>query len=397
VAATKFKFPAPDWEVQARKYYLAHLDEFPTTQPAAIPTTNPTSAPTTAAAIAAAIPATLPTGPLPFAVVHDQIMTKIRQPMVDSLTQQVQDYIKSTLNADWQAYSVFIISGKPGPEPASSLDVPYTSPLYFARLMAAVQTKFNVVVLIGETPGGLSADQITALPDIGTAELSDLAMSLATDYLDRLSKSDKSAPAWLTHPAAPTDGQATGTTTFFRLSEVQPSEPAPNLASVQAQVDTDVRTAAAYQLALAKAKDVVASLKDRPLFLVADPKNPLIHIDRLGLFDREVPKITPTLGAATPTFTKQAFDVLATYDPRSNRNPSEVIELPDQGRAFAVQLSFVDAGWNGESYFYTVLGVRRQAMNEEQQFMQSEWFNPQSVPKRLNFVSAGKNKGSDSE
>jgi hypothetical protein len=371
VVATKSAY---DWEVQARKYYLAHLDEFPTTAPSTSPVAN---AP--------------PIPPLPYKAVADRVLTEIRQPLVTNLTDQAQRQIVSALTNDWSAYSQFLASGKTGEAPLSSLGVAYTAPDYLLKLAASVQAKFKVAVAVAETPTALSQEQIGQLPDIGTTALAEAAMTQASDYLKAVADKDPAAPAKLTQPSPVETGSDGTSVVIFRLSQALAEEPAPSLDTVLPQVTADVRDAAAYKLAEAAARDIVTNIKDRPLFIAATTKNPVVKIDHLSIGSYDVPQVKPPLGDSAQAFTIQAFKLLESYNPATNRNPAQVITLPQQGRAFAAQLSFVDANWNADNYFLQSLRVRYQALQGEQAMVRNAWFDYDAVQKRTDFKSAAKN------
>jgi len=374
-AATVATKSAYDWEVQARKYYLAHLDKYPAT------------APTTTAPVAPIAPL----GPQPFKAVQDKILTEIRQPLDTALMDQVQRLIDSTPRTDWQAYSQFIASAKPGPEPVSSLGVPYTSFDYLTKLAEKVQSKFNVTITVSQTPDDLSQEQIAALPGIGdatlkSATLSQVAMTQASNYLSLTDKKDPSAPAQLAEPSPLLQGSDFTSVVIYRLSEVLPSEPAPSLQTVAAQVDADLRTAAAYKLAEDQARDIVTNIRNRPLFVAATANTPVIHLDHLSVQSYDLPEIKPPLGDSLRSFTTQAFGLLGAYDPALNRNPAQVIALPEQGRIFATQLSSVDADWNSENLFFDhAVQVHHQFLNGQQNFVREVWFDYEAVMKRTGF------------
>jgi hypothetical protein len=375
IVATKSPY---DWEVQARKYFLAHPEEFIAALPTSSPTTNAT---------------TQPVGPQPFAAVHDKILADIRKPLATTLMDQIQGYLSSTLNSDWQLYSQAAAAPTPGPEPVSSLGVPYTSFDYLNKLVEKVQTRFKVTITAAQTPGDLSQDQIAALPSIGTTTVAEDANDQATNYLDLIDKKNTTAAAQLTRPSPPLQGADINSTVFFRLTEVLPSQPAPDLATVLPQVTADLRTTAAYQLALNAAKALVANASNLPLPIVSISKNALIHLDKLTMNDRDFPQIKPELADSAPSFIKQAFQLLVAYDPKKNHNPAETIELPEQARVFASQLSFVDARWNADNFFYLTLDVRDNVLQMQQQLLRNQWFDFDAVVKRLDYKPNSKNNG----
>jgi hypothetical protein len=107
-----------------------------------------------------------------------------------------------------------------------------------------------------------------------------------------------------------------------------------------------------------------------------------------------VAEIKPELGAELNSFKTQAFQLLDTYDPVQNRYPAATIELPQQQRAFAAQLSSLEANWTDSDYFQRTLSVRNAAMNEEDGLIWRMWTDLDAIIKRTDFKLAGKNGSS---
>jgi hypothetical protein len=376
VTATKSNY---DWEVQARKYYLANTSEF-----------IPKPATTTSVA------ATQPSLPKPFEIVREKILTDLRQPLCTALQDDVVRFISTTMTGDWQAYNNFLKSPAPGPAPDSSLGVPYPSFSYLSKLIDKVHTKFNVQLIASETQSGLSEDQIADIPGIGTSELRNFVSQQSQAYLAAINAKDPAAPAKLMEPSPVLAGSDSKSPVFARLTEVLPSRPPANLAEVLPQVETDVRNAAAYKLAKDDADRMVTAAAKSPMTLVALASGkPLIHIDHLSANAYDIPEIVPPLSDGVRDFSRQAFNLLNLYDPAKNPTAAETIELPTQGRVFPTQLVFVNANWNSDSYFQDRFNLTSSTQADFRRLLSQDWlFNLPSVAKRLDFKPDKKDTGS---
>ena len=376
VIATKSTY---DWEVAARKYFLNNPQEF--TKPA---TTNPTTAPSGAAQ---------PAIQLTFDQAHDQVLKAIRTPLVKALMDQVQSYLTATLNADYQAYLQFCTSGKGGVEPDSSQGVGYSTFTYVSKLIDTVKSRFNVAIHGSEMPDYLSTEQIGGILGIGTTKLTEFVDKQALAYLDLVSKKDPSAPAILMKPSLPLPGSEDQTNVssivFVRLAGVKPSEAPADMTGIRSQVEADVRTAAAFKLAQAQAAALQSAARQGNLAIAAIAAGktiiPLQGENAISMYSNDIKGVYPPLGDSGPSFSKQAFDMMGTYDPRTNPHPVQTIELPEQDRLFVAQLTDVTASWDAESYYRTALEYAGEATSAQNRKLSEDWFNYDAVVQRVGF------------
>ncbi len=374
VAATKTAY---EWEVAARKYYLNNAAEF-SLKPV---TTGPASMPTTMASV-----------PQTYEQAHDQVLRAVRTPMVNALTDQVRSYIASTLNTDYQAYLQFCTSGGNGLEADSSIGARYSSFTYLSKLIDAVKSRFNVQITASETPD-YSLTQIGDIPGVGSTSLASFVEQQAQTYLDKVDKKDPSAPAILTKPspafAGSNDVKNVTAIVFARLSEVLPSQAATDISGILPQVEGDVRLAAAYKLAEGQAEALQSTARSTGLVMAASASGqaviPVLGDNALSSYSTDVKGVFPPLADAAGSFTKQAFTIMGSYDPKTNPHPVQIIALPEQGRLFVAQLTEVNAIWNAESYFTTAMEFAGEATRDEDEKLREGWFRYDAVVQRTGF------------
>jgi hypothetical protein len=176
---------------------------------------------------------------------------------------------------------------------------------------------------------------------------------------------------------------------FARVSDVKPSAPPADIREVQQQVVEDVKLAAAYKLAQAEADAIQAAAKNANLAVAAliarKSVIPLKGDDAVTLSSNDFKVIYPPLADSAPSFTKQAFEMTAKFDPKSNPHPIQTIALPEQGRLFVVQLSDVRAEWDSETFYRTAMGAAAECSGELTQVLRPQWFNYDDVVKRVGF------------
>jgi hypothetical protein len=381
VIATKSPY---EWKVAAEKYYLKHATDFTSPAPVQGPTTGPSA---------------LPPIQQTFDQAQDHVLDIIRQPLVDSMCLDVQSFINSTLNTDYAAYLDYCKSGSTAGEPDSSLGVAYSSFSYISKLIERVKSRFNLVIIGGQTPEYLSIKDVGLIPGVGSAKLADFAQRQANTYLDLLNKKDPAAPAVLTKPSPPpynaSDPKSNPNIIFARLIAALPEQAPPSVASVQSQVESDVKTAAAYQLAQDLAASISLSAKTGNLVVAAIASgHPIISLQgesALSYQAVDVNGLYPPLGDSVSSFTKQAFELLSDFNPTPNPHPVRTIDLKEQALLFVAQLTGVKARWSEDSYFDDQQEARLEAASKPEIALLAEWYNYDAVVKRTGFVPTKKN------
>ena len=363
---------AYEWDVAARKRFYA--DRKATAAPG-----TPTSQPT-ATDVADALKA-------------------VRVRPVQEKQDAVQQYLTATLNRDYQTYAAGLT---PTTGPAAAA---YQNLDYLRGLVDQVQAKFAVHVDLDETKD-LTGKAVNAIPGLGTAAASLSAASSSSSspadgtlpgfVLDRatayLSKPDPKPPAatvdLLRPSAAFTEGYAEppAAIDFVRVVAVKPSAAAADLESVHLAVDADCRTVAAYDLAKAQADKLIATAKDGSLAAaVLAAGRQAIPTQPLTLQSTSVDGLRPPLEDAAPDFLKQAFGLLSTYNPTTNRFPLTVIALPAQRRLFVAQLQFVNARWTADTYYQARLATAAALQQNMVGAARLAWFSPSAIAQRTGF------------
>jgi hypothetical protein len=215
-------------------------------------------------------------------------------------------------------------------------------------------------------------------------------------YLDKLDKKDPAAPALLMRPSpslfdSDEKTKAMPDTVIARLADVLPSEAPKNVAAAQYQIEDDLKKAAAYNLAKDQAALLQTAAKATNLAgaAIASGRS-IIQVqgdNALTIYASEVKGVYPPLGDAASSFTKQAFSMMGTYDPKNNSHPLQLIELPEQGRLFVAQLTEVNAIWNAETYYTTAIEMTSEATRDQDEKLREGWFKLDSVTQRTGFKS----------
>jgi hypothetical protein len=373
-----------DWEVAARKLYHAHPEQFAV----APPTTRATDTPG---------PSITP----PFEKVRDDALKSLRSPLVQSLQDRVQQFVSTTLANDFAAYQSAVTAATP--VPVSSVGKTYNDPAYMQALVDHVNAQFHVA-LTAEQTGDVSNEQLQKLPHLGAAQ-STLSSGTSTDgslpgyVADRaVSYLDPKSPAFtadLLKPSPPFTDEDGVSVDFVRMTSVKGSHPAPTLASVQAAVQADVVTAAAYDLAKAEADALVTAAATGKLgFSAAAAGLYPISSQPLSMSDVTVDGLKPPLGDAAHDFLTQAFGLLDTFDPVKNPHPTKVVALPAQHRLIVAQLTYANVRWTASDYAEARLSAVATLQRQQATAARLGWFSPDAIVDRTAYKPATPPSGS---
>jgi hypothetical protein len=367
-----------DWEVDARKLYYAHPDQFAVSPP----TTRATDVPG---------PAVTP----PFEKVRDQALKSLRDPQVQALQDQVQQYLTSTLARDFAAYQSAITAG--GSAPATAAGPAYDSPAYLPAVATAADAQFHVKVE-AVTTDPLSPQQLQDLPHLGTAYAAVSSATVADGSLpgyvsDRsiayLGSGDPKPPAAtaeLLRPSPAFTEAAGDAVDVIRLSDVQPSHPPAGLDAVRDAVSGDVTLAAAFDLAKAQADSLTAAAATGalPITAVSAGLNP-IATQPLSMDDVSVDGLNPPLGDAAHDFLTQAYGLLGSFDPLKNPHPATSITLPGQRRVIVAQLTFVNARWSPADYYQSRMEMAAELQHDQANAARVGWFGADAITQRTGY------------
>jgi hypothetical protein len=362
VDATKTPY---DWDVEARLYYLQHKDEFATTQPTNVPTTEPTA-----------------TGVRPYEQVRDAALRSVRQPQLEKLILDVQNKILATMQSDLRIWS--------NSSGATSLGEPYPSYTYLQKLCDAIEAQFKLRVFASEQDRDfLSAVDLAGLKGIGTSEdesskFSDDVIQRATAYLARSDKDTPAAKAQLMTASDPLF-DLDGNVYIYRLTDARAAEPAPDVQAVAAKIESDLRTEAAYRLAQAQAKAILA--KHATMLSSALAGSGLTEVGTAPFSD-----LNPNLGdeislssVGQAAFVDRAFHLLAGYDPTSGQNPMEIIEVPQDAKVFVAQLAHVTPSWDETNFYRQASEATDYLLRQEKQLLREQWMSYDQVAKRTGY------------
>ena len=349
-----------DWDVKANLYYLQNPQNYATTQ-AAEAATRPTLGPTTR----------------PFALVHDEVLEAVRQPMIEKLALDVQGRIFSGMQTAWSM--------------STAITRPSVADLQ--RIADSVTADLRVPVRVTDLSNDeLSATQLAALPGIGSASsgrstFATDVMGLAAAYLKDPTKVD--ALHQLTKPAPPVFDNA-GNIYQYRLVGADAAAPAPSVASVQGRINNDLRTMAGYDRAKSAAEALLTAANTtglRPAAVAIG--QPVVTTDPFaGIPAGENLRVSLS-DAARGDFVRQAFLLLNQYDASKKPNPLGLIEVPQDGRVFVVRLADVTRSADVPEY-KMALQIKNELRMQLMRPFFAQWFNYDAIAHRNGYVPVTK-------
>ena len=383
VVATKSDY---DWEVDARKLYHAHPEQFAV----APPTTRPTDAPG---------PAVTP----PFEKVRDDALRSLRGPLIQALQDQVQQFLAGALARDYAAYRSAVTAGST--VPATPVGQPYSGPSYLQALTDQANGQFHVRLTV-ETGNDLSAEQLQKLPHLAAAQaalsssstadasLPGYVSDRALSYLASGEPKTSLATADLLRPSPAFNEEDGSAVDFVRLSSVKPAHPAADLAAVRPMVVDDLTTAAAYELARAQADRLTAAAANGTMPFVASAAglHPIAS-QQLSMNDVTIDGLKPPLADAAHDFLTQAFGLLDTFDPVKNPYPAKAVPLPTQRRLIVAQLTFVNVRWTPADYAEWRMEAAQQVLRQRATAARAAWFNADAIVERTGFTPSAAPSG----
>lgn len=391
-AVRKSKAPY-DWEVLAQRYYISHQQEFPVTQPVTQPATTTTTQATQPATAAATKPATKPTT-RPFAEVREDVMKRVMDPEVEKLTQQIRDAIAKRMAADWEKQRP---ATNPATNPATTQPGGYGSFAYLEQLSADIQKEFGVLPAVTSKSEWLSADELSALPGIGTARgrtsgqsFANYVLQSAEPFMPVPEKADAAAVLSVLEPSQPIE-DFNGNVYLFRLTDAQRAHPPASLAEVRDQVEADYRAGRAFEKAVEDARKFLDAAKKNGLVkAAAEAKKPVVATGTISRGMYGMPPTTipnyPTSAPSVGTVAAQAYKLLVQASPDAP-HPLALIELPDEKKVVVAELGEVTSLIPEETAYLTRLGVAHQMAFKESQDLAAEWFTEDAVKARLGYRS----------
>lgn len=391
--------PADRWEVEAIRYYNKNQSLFPTTSP----TSQPAEVLKDEFSLGGAKAKS--TGPTtrPFAEVREAAIDAVLKPEVDRLGEQVTRRVRAIFLTDDQAFTAAggattlpVGVAAPTTRPLSSMGVAYDGFEYLQKVALTVQKEFGILPTVTSVADSwLSATELTALPNIGSARNSDgtfVTMALQ-DVIDFLPESQKNYPTTLRLlQPSPVLKDALDNAYIFRVTATRVAGRPAGVSEVADKIAKDWRTQQSYDAAraagikgvdLAKAKDLSAAAAELKLkvsttsFFRNQQYGPPIEGIALAPMDRA-------------TFVNGAFQLLQIQtdpDPSTNRQPVTTIELPEGRKVVVAELVDVQRvkqfDERPEAYWAARMTMQFQQMLG--QSVQAGWFNYESVKARTGY------------
>ncbi|HRK29806.1 MAG TPA: hypothetical protein PLD59_01905, partial [Tepidisphaeraceae bacterium] len=361
------------WEVEARKYYNLNKSLFPSSQPASTqPSTQPVA-----------------TEPEPFEVVKQRAIDAVMKPQVDRLARLVQQRVVSALSTDYNAFN-----RTPTTAPANTaFGHPYNSFDYLKALAQDVQRQFGVlptVVNLADRPrSALELSKLDGIRD-ATAMVQGRALpfaAYAVAYAQPLHQdSSEREQAFLLSLYQPSQTLTDfgGSIYVFRLTSTDASHQPATFEEVREQLLADFKQQAAYDLALADAKQLLTTAADGKLSAVAGDRT-VIETAPLRFSRTEEFTGLPLSPAGFQSLMRQAFDLMS----GDTNHPKRVIELPREGRALAVELTELKGDFPEDLLPMVEAQVANQVSARLSQNMATSWFNYYNVAQRLNYIEPG--------
>lgn len=346
-----------DWDVKANLYYLQNQQNFPTTQSAEA-ATHPSLGPTTK----------------PFAQVRSEVLQQVRAPMIEKLALDVQNRLLTGMQADWSSST----SATTRPTIAS-----------LQKLARSVTADTHVPVHVSDLSNDqLSKVHLAALPGIGAATSGQTSfaadvMGSAKGYLADPSKPD--ALHKLTKPG-PAEVDDSGNIYLYRVVGAEAAHAAPNVASVRSRINSDLQMMASYDKAKSTAETLLASADKKGLnrAAVATGQTVITTNAFSGAPTEQIEHVTIS-DSARPDFIRQAFNLLTKYNRAKQPNPMSLIEIPQDGRVFVVQLDTVRRRFHVPLYMIK-LEIGNQLRAQLLRPFFARWFTYTDVVRRLNYV-----------
>ena len=388
-----------DWEVAARRHYLANQRDYPATQPNASPL-GP------ALPGGAAAPSTQP-----FAEVRTQVLEKVMQPEVDRMTAEIRAAIAKRLSTAWEQHrsqgggatrptgtAASRPASSPATSPASTQPGEFASFAFLERLAADVQKQFGVLPSVtSKADQWLTADDLAKLPGIGVARttrddgqtFANYVVQSAEPFFPVPKKADPAQVLSLLEPSEPLE-DFDGNVYFFRLTGAEAAHAPSDVNEVRDRVVADVLTGRAYARTIEEAKKLLDAAKKESLEKAAAAAGRVVKTT--GSFSRGrfgLPTTIPNYPLdpeGRGAFVQQAYQLLTEATP-DRPNPVMVIELPSERRVLVAELAGVTSQLRDNQAFIDRLMVARQMSFRQASELAADYFRTEAVKSRLGYRS----------
>jgi hypothetical protein len=372
------------WEVEARKYYLQHLEQFAATQPAIQASTAPATAPLAAAPAA---PTTRP---------FDQVRNDIKEQLIAVETNKLQaaivEKISASLGADYMTYHAVVgTATAPTTLPASSLGPAYNSFEYLQKLAGQIQQQYKVLPTVASLADTfLSPQNYLAIAGFGQAtyEGRNIADYLAT-HVAVFAPIEQRGESGILHRWQPSSmlRDEAGNLYILRVSDAEVAHRPATPTEVEYAVRADWIQSQAYQQAKIAAEKLLSEAKVKGLRPAAAAASAMV-ISVSSVNQRGAPMqgyaIAPPAGER---FIAESFKLLSTTRPSAAAQPLRLIELPQAGKAIVAELADVAPMWKPQFEYAAIEQVAGEASSLERFNFRRWWFDYNSVVSRLSYVN----------
>ncbi len=370
-----------DWDVEARKYFLIHPEQFALTRPS------------TRAASAPAV--------RPFAEVRNSIIDEMIKPVAEQFASDIRRRIITTMANDYQQWLAVESATRPSTAPAASSPAgAYGSYEYLQNLARSIQDDFGVLPATTSLPDWLSRAEVNRLPALGELRVDGRRIG---QYLTEKGKAfvpeSKTAESSVLHvnqPSPPLTDEL-GNVFMVRLAAMEAAHAPEARRIVAGQVEADLRLAESYKLAEQAASALLGTAKNERLATAAElAKRPMITTGAVAMGPSDIPGY-PLTGPARAAFIQQAFGLLTDAAVEKSDHPTKLIELPSASSVVVAELESVKARWPKE--YLPLLSLQRATELEQdlQQLFAAQWFNYKSLTERVKYVPDRAEKDVESE
>lgn len=374
------------WEEDAIMYYKRNPERFQT-QPQTSPgeaATQPASQPTTR----------------PFAEVREEVLSTMRDPLIEQKQQAVVNGILRRLQADYQKATA-PAKDKPAPTTQEiiaakpSYGVEYGSYDYLLKLAEDIQREFGVKITVANQANLLSADEINAIDGLSLTFVDEPGAMMrsfrgAGEYLI------ESTRALQPSSAEPKPGMLDllqpsrviraldGTAYIARVLEAEPSHPPRTLEEVRAQVEKDVRTKLAFGKAVEAAEKIVAAAREQGGLDKAPGAGVVLATKHFNATATDI-GIEGT-EEWEEDLVPEAFNLLRDLKSVDQLPVYAVLKLQRANKVVAAQLVDVKTERNTAVDAFLRLGAQRELERSLLQDLSAdEWFSVEAVQRRVGF------------
>lgn len=393
------------WDVEARKYYLQHQDEFLPPKPddklapaSTQTSTTQTSTTQSASAQATSQPASAPVV-RPFEMARDEIVNRMIEKSVNDLRANAQAKLLATLQSDYDAWSRTKAASQPAKPDITSYE--------YVKAVAD-----DIYKQLGVKPDTFSyadrfrsATEFDKLTGVGKARTFDMEAIRRGQYdmpgfgetlmafaRPLLAGEKPGGDAVLFRPGKPIDSEEGSY--LYRVVEASPSHPAATLDDVRAQVEKDLKLALGFQKAKATTDQAVATAKTGGLATAAAGKPILTTGPFAARAEEQLAALsfTPEL---RNEFIPEAYKLLNAPD---GKGPPVygTIAMPRAGKVYLAELTSIVPQWRDaadQASLAHEIGLQLASLDRSQNAMAlEEWLSRDQIAARLNYVVASRGR-----